>query len=213
MTDLHVTLVTDGASDRVLLRHLRWLLEQHLCSTISIQPQWADLSRLRQKARGLGERVRSALELYPCDMLFIHRDAEEPNASRRYEEIEQVAQDIGGTTPAIVSVVPIRMTEAWLLFDEGAIRRAAGNPKGRDSLSLPTPIAGAECLPDPKDTLRDALRSASGLTGRRRRKFAVSDAVYRVAEYVDDFSPLRGLSAFDRLEKDLVRVIREKGWD
>lgn len=210
MTDLHVTLVTDGAADRVLLRHLTWLLRQHVCRTISIQPQWADLRRLREKPRGLREKVCHALELYPCDVLFIHRDAEAPDASPRHVEIRQMAQELGSPMPPFVCVVPVRMTEAWLLFDEQAIRRAAGNPNGRDPLSLP--VADAEHVPDPKSTLREALRLASGLAGRRRKKFRVGDAVHRVADYIDDFSPLRALSAFSRLEHDLVELIREKSW-
>ena len=28
------------------------------------------------RPRGLSERIRAAVELYPCDLLFIHRDAE-----------------------------------------------------------------------------------------------------------------------------------------
>jgi hypothetical protein len=212
MTDLHVTLVTDGASDRVLLHHLRWLLAQNLRLTISIQPQWADLSRLRQKPNSLLERVRSALDFYPCDLLVIHRDAEVPDPSARYHEIEATAQQLAMPPPPLVCVVPVRMTEAWLLFDERAIRRAAGNPNGRETLSLPIAIADAQSLADPKSTLCEALRSASGLTGRRRKKFAVSDAVHRVPDYIEDFKPLRALSAFARLEQDLVTVIRENCW-
>ena len=37
----------------------------------------------------------------------------------------------------IVCVVPIRMTESWLLISEPAIRRAASNPRGREVIHLP----------------------------------------------------------------------------
>ena len=210
MTDLHVTLVTDGASDRVLLHHLRWLLEQHLRPTISIQPQWAALTRLREKPKGLIGRVRSALELYPCDLLVIHRDAEAPDPSPRYQEIKEITQQLGVPPPPLICVVPVRMTEAWLLFDEQAVRRAAANPNGREPLPIPT--GNAENLADPKGTLHEALRSASGLAGRRRKKFDLPGAVQRVPDYIDDFRPLRALSAFARLEQDLVKVIQENGW-
>ncbi|HUT94205.1 MAG TPA: hypothetical protein VMY37_32390 [Thermoguttaceae bacterium] len=112
--------------------------------------------------------------------------------------------------PPAVPVVPVRMTEAWLLFDEKAIRRAAGNPNGTDPLQVP--VRQAEDIPDPKAVLHEALRTASGLSGRRRQKFNVRDAVHRVGEYIDDFSPLRRLSAFQRLEEDLATVLREADW-
>jgi hypothetical protein len=37
----------------------------------------------------------------------------------------------------VVCVVPVRMMEAWLLIDEMAIRRVAGNPNGRIPIELP----------------------------------------------------------------------------
>ena len=112
--------------------------------------------------------------------------------------------------PPTVPVVPVRMTEAWLLFDENAIRWAASNPNGSDP--LPIPMREVEDLPDPKDVLHEALRVASGLSGRRRQKFNVRDAVHRVGEYIDDFSPLRRLNAFQRLEEDLATALRQAGW-
>ena len=102
------------------------------------------------------------------------------------------------------------MTEAWLLFDELAVQRAAGNPNGRALLSIP--VRDPEAIADPKEHLRDALRQASGLSGRRLRNFSTSAAVHRVAEYVDDFTPLESLPAFQRLMNDLKSILRGRGW-
>src|SRR6266545_2388637 len=74
VTALRFTFVTDGASDRALLPVLTWLLRQH--SQRPFQPQWADLLYLRQPPRTLEDKIITALELYPCDLLFVHRDAE-----------------------------------------------------------------------------------------------------------------------------------------
>ena len=63
-------------------------------------------------------------------------------------------------------VIPVRTTEAWLLLDEAAIRRVAGNPRGRQPLRLPRP-SQVENVSDPKETLRNALADASGKQGRR----------------------------------------------
>ena len=210
MTDLHVTLITDGPSDQLLLRHVGWLLVQHLRPEVAIQRQWADLRTLRDKPAGLQEKLHAGLHLYPCDLLLVHRDAEKESPSHRYDEIRQAVESLDVDVPPFVSVVPVRMTEAWLLFDEQAVRRAAGNPNGRES--LPIPVADAENDPDPKHTLQESLRTASGLSGRRRKKFSTNEAVHRVAEYIDDFLPLRALPAFKQLEEDLALVVREQGW-
>ncbi|MCR4412616.1 MAG: DUF4276 family protein [Thermoguttaceae bacterium] len=209
MMDLHITLVSDGSSDQVLLHHLRWLLRQHLGAGIAIQAYWADLRALREKPRTLADRIVAATTYYPCDLLFVHRDAEGQPPQTRRDEIERAIHESGIKLP-VVAVVPVRMTEAWLLFSESAVRRAAGNPNGR--MAIPVPHSDPEGIADPKVLLHNALRSASGLSGRRLRRFDVGWAVHRVADYIEDFSPLRALTAFRTLEDELVRLIQRQGW-
>ena len=62
--------------------------------------------------------------------------------------------------------------------------------------------------PDPKNILFEVLREASGLTGRRLKKFNVSESRIRIAELVSDYTPLHKLSAFQRLEKDIANLNR-----
>jgi hypothetical protein len=104
------------------------------------------------------------------------------------------------------------MQEAWYLFEERAIRRAAGNPNGTMRLDLPR-TDELEKVPDPKKILFDLLREASGLHGRRRKKFSTIGSARRVAELLDDFSPLRALSAFVALEARGSRVVSDQGWN
>lgn len=175
---------------------------------IRSSPHGADLSRLPRPARTLAERVKLAVALYPFDVLFVHRDAErEPHAMR----VEEIRAALGEITLPAVCVVPVRMQEAWLLFDERAIRRAAGNPGGHTPLSLPR-IRDLERLPDPKAELHRRLKEASGLAGRRLKAFLPHRATYLVGQYIDDFSPLRGLAAFKALEAEIAAVVAAHGW-
>jgi hypothetical protein len=145
----------------------------------------------------------------------VHRDAERASPDVRVDEIlqaiEKVLQQQVQVLPR-VCVVPVRMQEAWLLFNETAIRSAAGNHNGKMPLALP-PIDTLEQLPDPKRDLYDLLRAASGLTGRRRKQFQAQKHARRVAEFISDFAALRTLSAFNRLEADIGQIVREQGWN
>ena len=204
MADLRFTLLADGPFDRALLHHLAWILRSRLGDGMALQQQWADFRALRTKPSTLSERIRVAIALYPCDLLFVHRDAEGADPRIRIEEIAEAA-GIAGTSIPFVPVVPVRMTEAWLLFDEHAVRLAAGNPNGRAPLELP--VRSPEEMHDPKSFLHGVLRTACGLKGRRLRDFSTSQAAHRIAEYIDDFSPLRALSAFAALELRIANVI------
>lgn len=213
MSELRYTLLSDGPSDRALLPLLTWLLRTHGVER-ALQAEWADLRRLPNPPTSLADRIRRGLELYPCDLLFVHRDAERASRSDRVGEIHGALRQVAAAQPVppVICVVPVRMQEAWLLFDEAALRTAAGNPRGRRPLELPRP-AELEDLPDPKRILHDLIREASGLHGRRRKRVPVSFYAGRVAELIDDFAPLRALSAFQALEADIAEVVSREGWN
>ena len=213
MKELRYTLLSDGSSDVALLPALTWLLREHHVE-FAIQPEWADLRRLPNPPRGLTNKIKQSLDLYPCDLLFVHRDSEREPRETRVNEIYQAVAETAKSMaiPPQVCVVPVRMQEAWLLFDESALRMAASNPNGRHPLLLPE-ITRLEQLPNPKNHLYELLREASGLYGRRRKQFPVHVGVRRVAEFISDFTPLRALPAFTALEVDIAKVIKEQGWD
>lgn len=200
---MRFTLVSDGSSDRVLIHPLRWLLRQHGVS--GAQGEWADLRNRRRPPRSLEERLVMAVADYPCDLLFIHRDAEKQPREYRLTEIGKALNRADLAVPA-VCVIPVRMQEAWLLIDEVALRQASGNPHGKVALSLP-PIQRMERLPNPKSVLHELLSTASELQGRRLRNFNVDRAAMRLGELIDSYEQLRQLSAFVALEEELMAVL------
>jgi hypothetical protein len=176
-----------------------------------IESAWADLRVLPKPINGLDYKIRTALELYPCDLLFVHRDADREPRAKRVEEIRSAVQRISSDFFAgrpYVCVVPVRMTEAWLLFDEAAIRQAAGNPRSTTPLCLP-PISNVEDLPNPKAVLNTALMRATDKPARRLRKFRTGQAIQRLAELIQDYGPLRKAFAFQILEQELQAVLGE----
>ena len=210
MKEIRYTLLTDGSSDKALLPILSWLLYEH-CPRYAIQNQWADLGRLPIPPKKLQDKIRTSVALYPCDLLFVHRDAEGMSWETRAGEIKQALIDTA--RPPAVCVVPVRMTEAWLLFDEIAIRKAAGNPHGNQPLELPV-INNIESLPDPKKILYDLLRLASGTNNKRRlKRLAVNSLVSRVTKFTPSFAPLRKLAAFRNLEEELLEIITDQDWN
>jgi len=209
MRELRYTLVCDGSSNECLLPILTWLIHE-LGVTLPVQEEWADLRRLRNPPRALPDRIRCAVDLYPCDLLFVHRDAETSSRQDRTREIERaVANAFPQSAPPFVCVVPVRMQEAWMLFDEQAIRTAAGNPNGTVPLDIPSACEG---VPDPKAVLYEAMKRASGLAPRRFRGKSWARAAHRVTDLMDDFSPLRAFDAFSALEAELRHVVRQQGW-
>lgn len=197
MKIVQYTLLADGTSDFALIPIINWLIS---CHFPSLRFQAEVVRNLGNVSTNLSARIEASLKQFPCDVLFIHRDAEsETHEARR----SQVCSAVSSATLNFVPIVPIRMTEAWLLSDEQGIRAAANNRYGTEKLHLPRKIQW-ESTPDPKNVLFDALCRASGKSGRALKKFVPSRHRHRVAELTPDFSQLRGLQSFDDFEKTLT---------
>jgi hypothetical protein len=196
---LRYVLLGDGGRDAALGYVIDWAIRS---LDSSVTPERA---AFRKHSGAIEASVADALRRYEPEMLFVHRDAEGLALDARRAEIPLN----GGR---IVRVVPVRMTEAWLLIDEAAVRRAAGNRNGTMALGLPQP-ADLEDLTNPKATLFNTLVTASGFTsGRRRKRFNRDEAEWpeRLASLIGDFTPLRQLPAFLAFESELK--LQLKGW-
>lgn len=196
MEILTVTLLADGQSDRALLPIIDFLLDEHCRQPHRVQFAFG------LHAGALSSRLRSAVQLYPCDLLLVHRDAESAPVEDREREIVEACRSIE-PPPHFIKVIPVRMTESWLLIDEAAIYGAVGNPNGQNLISLP-PIAQLERLPDPKQLLFSALADAKGVGSNRRRKFKPEQHRNRVSELIEDYSPLRALPSFRHFEDQII---------
>ncbi len=207
MRPLLFTLLSEGASDQALIPVLAWALRQH--SSRPFQPQWADLGRLpRPPSRKVAESIPIALKLYPCDLLFVHRDGDNEGRGKRVAEITEALRENALDQPT-VCVVPVRTLEAWFLFNEDAIRRAAGNPNGSMKLEIPR-WPEIERIRKPKERLRQLIKQATGLSARRRRGIRWGQAIHHIAELISDFSPLRRLPAFEAFEADLKQTLANR---
>jgi len=199
-------LLAEGSTDRALRSILGWLLRLHLQDEGVADPVFVDLGQTPYPPKGLAARIRAAVDLYGCDILFVHRDGDNAGRAKRVLEIATAAERAGIVNVApFVSVVPVRMTEAWLLFDENAIRMAVGNAKGRKP--LPTFNRKTEEIRDPKRMLNSMLQAARDMPRGRPDTASATLLVTRLAEATDDFGLLRQLPAFQEMEAELIEVL------
>ena len=75
-------LVTEGSSDRALLPILRWLLDELFQGDGSVE--WIDTRVLGAETDSLTKKVQAALQAYPCDLLFVHRDSDPTGRTRSF---------------------------------------------------------------------------------------------------------------------------------
>ena len=188
---LAYAVVADGGTDRLLVPIIQWAVHRLDPGVEILEPEF-------RKRKG---SITDFLRAYRTGamLIFVHRDSEGLALEERLQEFDTVdRQDV-------VPVVPVRMSESWILFDGSAIAQAAGSTSAR----VPAPgIVQIENIPDPKDRLDELLFQAAGSpVGRRGRNFKRSIVQRRVsvAEYISDYRPLENLPAFRSFQDSLAR--------
>ena len=113
------SVVADGGTDRLLVPVIQWAIHR-------LDP---DLEILEPEFRKRHGSVVDFLGAYESGVMlvFVHRDSENLSLQERWGEFEAVSR------PSVVPVVPVQMSEAWILFDGVAVARAAGRHSSRVS--------------------------------------------------------------------------------
>lgn len=198
--------VAEGSSDLPLANIVESLF---LDRGVSVRLSTPDFALLPKVAKDVKSRIVSGLELVrgSVDVVVVHRDSDNVDPNLRREEIERAVADAGARSMT-VPVIPVRMTEAWLLLDEIAIRQVAGNPRGKVDLCLPK-AAEVERKSDPKKLLQECLLAAAEVTGRRRDKVATRFGHHRrqLLERLDISGPVATLESWRTLVADVEAVV------
>ncbi|MCA9535241.1 MAG: hypothetical protein R3B89_35615 [Polyangiaceae bacterium] len=179
-------MIADGGTDQILLPIIRWSLHRIDPAVELLEPDF------RKRVGSVADYLRSYES--GAMLVFVHRDSENQTLDVRLREFADVHRD------DVVPVIPVRMTEAWLLADARAIARAADAP---DTEVVLPPISSLERISDPKLCLDELLLKAAGSpAGRRRKKFnnTLVERRINVASLVSDFSPLDRLASFSAFQ-------------
>lgn len=204
MESIKYTLIGDGSSDKVLLNIIRWVFND-LYPTLPIKDTFADFSKISNppKKNDILHQYDFASNYYPFDILFYHRDSEKLTKTIIEERKNEIYSKLEPTKKKnVICVIPKSMMETWLLINEKAIKEAAGNRNYKRDIKLPK-INTLENIKDTKKILHDELKAANG----NNRKFNVHKAVHLVSEYIEDYSPLRNLEAFQIMESELKEKV------
>lgn len=170
-----------------------------------------DFSLLDKVPKDVRSRVAAGMKLLrdPIDLVVVHRDSDNVGHKIRRTEIEKAVLE-AGVTSSVIPVIPVRMTEAWLLLDEAGIRQVAGNPRGRHDLRLPR-AREVEGVADPKQMLQQCLVNAADVAGRRHDRVAKRFFQHRrqLLERLDRKGPVATLPSWGRLIADIDAVVEQ----
>lgn len=206
---VRVLFLGEGTSDSGIADHISAIAADRGVEAAVTSPE---LDRIKDVGHALSDKLAKIRELGgQYELVAVHRDADAVGRDLRLQEIEAAIRE---HMPQVVHVpvIPVRMTEAWLLVDEEAIRRVAGNPNGRCRLTLP-PLKRVESVADPKSELKRLLATASELSGRRLERFnrRFSENRRQLLQRLDAGGPVAKLPSWQAFVHDVENGLRRLG--
>jgi Domain of unknown function (DUF4276) len=159
------------------------------------------------RAQRIAAAARQARDAW--SILFIHADADSDSERAIRERIEPARALLQAEWGAqSVAVVPVRMTEAWMLADLQALKRAFGTTMDEHEMGLAGAVAhGPDSLSDPKATLNAAFRASCG-----KRRLSPVGAYFGLLGETASIEQLRKLAAFRRMEGELRLALQTLGF-
>lgn len=161
------------------------------------------------------ERIAKAIaETQGYHALIIHADADHPTREHALDErikpgIKRAHADVLDTArlQELVPLIPIKMTEAWMLADSKALREVIGTNIA--SLGTPERPHQVEAVTNPKQTFAKIVQEATKDRGKRR-KIEVKD-LYEPLSASIDLSQLRKVPSYQQFCDDFTEALCKLG--
>ncbi|ROT32503.1 DUF4276 family protein [Micromonospora sp. HM5-17] len=169
MRYLTSALISEGVTDDQFLPRLLGRALTELCCTEFDDPvEVADVQPLRDRKgpSGLPDVIRLVERNQASfSIIFFHHDQGTSIERVEDEWLRPLRRAWGERPERLVTVVPVRETEAWLLADGEGLRRALGVRWTDTAMGLPSHPKDVERIEDPKQVLNQVLARVSRSIG------------------------------------------------
>lgn len=136
-------------------------------------------------------------------VLCFHADADNKTDKKTFENrinpaFNAIKSDDRDLCKNLVAIVPIQMTEAWMLADKELLKKQLCTDKSDSELEI---NKHPESFSDPKETIKNAINKArEGITKRYRKKLKIDD-LYSPLGTTIELSKLKSLSSYQKFEE------------
>jgi len=202
--DRFLPLIIQRTSRKILAEH-----EQSKVDVASIEP-----IKLSEKKRSRDQNIlQAARQAVRYQALIIHSDADHPTPEKALNErfrpgYELVQQTNEHLCKSLVPIIPVRMTEAWMLAaDHDLLRKVIGTSIRAQDLGLINRVRQVESDPDPKQTLKQIMHRAYTERSRRHREVDLSPLYAPLGRRIS-LDRLNDVPSYQQFVDDLTATLR-----
>lgn len=211
-------LFTEGTTDiRFLESVVKTTLENLAIECSGYIETELEIIKIEKTGLSFNQQVLKAAEKAKNDfeilILFIHTDSDNRDDSNVFnnkiipaqELIKQQEEDT--VCKKIVAIIPIQMTESWMLVDKELLKNEIGIEGSDSELGI---HRHPEEISDPKAVIENIIRiSKENQVKRKRNKGLTIADLYQIIGQKTDVSKLEKLDSYMKFKNSLIEKLRE----
>jgi hypothetical protein len=212
---LFIGLYTEGTTDIRFLASVVKRTFEEISFGCSSQIEISDIKTVKINKTSFVEDIikvsRKGVDDFGMIVLCVHVDADNCSDENVYQyKINQALTALENTEEdickIIVPIVPVQMTESWMLADKNLLRKEIGTNKDDHELDI---YKLPEQYSDPKATIEGAIRIAQQERSRRRRKeLNISDLYLPIGQSVS-IEKLKQIPSYNKFQDNIRNAFRK----
>ena len=213
---LIIGLYTEGTTDVRFLKSIVKRTFENIClNECQGELEILDIQDIKIEKSTFSENVVNASREGVVDfgimILCVHTDADDKTDTNVYQNkiipalnaLESCNEDV---CKNIVFIVPIQMTESWMLADKDLFKRMIGTNKNDNELEI---YKAPEEYANPKETISIAIRIANQERTRRHRKdLSISDLYLQIGQSIS-IDKLAIVPSYSKFQENIREVLRK----
>lgn len=214
MNILTVAYTTEGKTDKRFLGNIIRKTFEELAFECTGQIEVFEPEHLLVKEESFVEHVVSAAKkAFWAHVLCVHTDADHQSDDVAFKNkinpslLEISKSDESQICRNVVAVVPIQMTEAWMLADRDLFCREINTTKNHSELGLPIRFKQIESIDNPKRTIEEAIRISQLEVPRRRQKISIGDIYSPISQKID-LNILSNLASYQKFRSQARSALK-----
>lgn len=211
MNILQIGFTTEGSTDeRFLGKIIERTFEYELMKNdfeISTYPP----IHIDEKSDSFNEKIEKIAPTYNYfHVICVHCDADAPTAKNVMQRKISPAFKMALKNPSgckhLVAIIPVQMTEAWMLADIDLFIDEINSVKSCDELELPCKARLVETIANPKARIENALRIDRQKLTRRRNKLRIADIYTPLGQKIP-IEALNELPSFKTFKENVTQSL------
>lgn len=195
-TSVIIGYFTEGTTDERFFNSIIQRSFQQLAYDSKFQVTVFEPFHLGKSTQTEIKHQKGALNHY--DFILIHIDSDRETSNQAYQNrIQPIIKALDNPSIHIIPIIPVRMTESWMLADQQLLKEVLFTNKTYADLGIRSNV---ETIADPKACIQNAIRIVNQKRPKKQRGTIVIGELYEILGENIRLSELQRLPSYQQFQ-------------